>query len=64
MKAHSRTDNSLSSPLGVLPSYNDFACPVITSVYAFFAPEIGKLFFPKGNNSLRAVKTFSVFAGG
>lgn len=36
----------------------------LSSVYAFFAPEIGKLFFPKGNAALRAVETFSVFAGG
>lgn len=36
----------------------------LSSVYAFFAPEIGKLFFPKGNAALRAVETFSVFTGG
>jgi MFS transporter, MHS family, proline/betaine transporter len=34
------------------------------SVYAFFAPEIGQLFFPAGSPSARAVRTFTVFAGG
>jgi hypothetical protein len=34
------------------------------TVYAFFAPEIGKLFFPKGDATLRAVQTFSVFGAG
>jgi len=33
-------------------------------VYAYFAPEIGKLFFPKGSPTVQAVKTFTVFAGG
>ena len=62
--------------------------PIHHSVYAFFAPEIGKLFFPAGtcmraffhpslypnppthpstyligNASMRAVRTFMVFAG-
>lgn len=30
----------------------------------FFAPEIGALFFPPANASARAVRTFTVFAGG
>ena len=30
----------------------------------YFAPEIGKNFFPKSQPSLRAVRTFTVFAGG
>ena len=50
-----------------------FTCHIYTHTHtytplkmytAFFAPEIGKLFFPKGSPTVQAVKTFTVFAGG
>lgn len=31
---------------------------------SYFAPEIGKLFFPESQPAIRAVRTFTVFAGG
>lgn len=44
--------------IGTILEFYDF------SVFAFFAPEIGRLFFPHGDATLRAVQAFSVFAGG
>jgi len=52
----------LPSPITSSPP--SFPLLLSYSVYAYFAPEIGKLFFPKGSPNAQAVKTFTVFAGG
>ncbi|TFJ83118.1 hypothetical protein NSK_005587 [Nannochloropsis salina CCMP1776] len=49
---------TLAAIMGNVLEFYDF------SIYAYFAPEIGKLFFPKGSPTIQVVKTFTVFAGG
>ncbi|EWM25616.1 major facilitator superfamily protein [Nannochloropsis gaditana] len=48
----------LAAIMGNVLEFYDF------SVYAFFAPEIGQLFFSSGSDTVRAIQTFTVFAGG